>query len=127
MFKENPKCLNTNCSQIIQCSGGTTSTMMNHLKINNISIRKRNISHKTGTSYSKIKACRNNILNLIKPENLNEILEKCATKNELSFLAISKCEPIISFVRSRNLNLPKSTTTIKQCVMDFYKEKMAEV
>ena len=92
LSKEKAECLNTNCSQIIQCSNGTTTAMMNHLKIHNISIRKINMSHETGTSYSKIKTCGNNILNFIKPETLNEILTKCATKKLLSFLAISKCE-----------------------------------
>jgi len=39
-----------------------------------------------------------NLEKILKPETLNEILAKCATKIELSFLAISKCEPIIGFI-----------------------------
>lgn len=132
-----------NAMSTYHLKGGNTKGMINHLKLHDISIQKRNSisttnassndrnsSNDESSSSSKVKkSCIENPImsKFIKRESREEILAKCAAKDGFSFRAISKSEAIRGYVSSRGYEMPKSESTVKELIMKFVEEKRKEL
>lgn len=118
-----------NCGSQLNCKGGNTTGLINHLKIHNVHINKKTnyVEVNSEASSSKQKQASTSLItNFIKKESLNEILSKCAAKDGFSFNAIINSEAIRGYVVSRNYNMPKSCATIRGKIFEFFEEKKNE-
>ena len=122
--KDLAKC--NNCAAHLSCKGGNTTGLINHLKLNNLSINayaRKNCEVDTEAPASNIFKSSASIISFFsKKESLNEILSKCVAKDGFSFNSINS-ETINGYVMRRHDNMPNSCNTISNKILEIFEEK----
>ena len=126
-LNDNAKC--NVCGDIIQCRGGSTSPLINHLKRHSIMICKRT-SVRDGecvdVSSKKIMQ-QSSLSSFFKNVTIGELLGKCAAKDGFSLNAILKSEALKEFIQKRGYVMPRSATTIHKHILDYYQLKIDDL
>lgn len=121
---ETSKCIV--CSVLMSTKkGGSTTPMINHLKLHNIFIVNGNvvISEANGEMIKFQRTGINNFLT-VKKETLNEIISKFAAIDGISFRTILSSERIKNYIKSKNYNHPKSGNTVRKLIHETFIEKV---
>jgi hypothetical protein len=59
----------------------------------------------------------------LKRESLGELLAKCAAEDGFSIHAITKSFVFREFITKRGYKMPRSRSTVRKLILDFYVEK----
>jgi len=108
--------LEANCdsgSALTQSSSSNSSQPSGLTQTQSVKKRKLDSNNSVASTYFQAKS-------------LGEILAECAAKNGFSVAAISECDAIKGYLRTKGFEMPRSETTIWKLIMDFHADKLAK-
>lgn len=125
------------CGKKILRSDFSTSGLIRHLLIHNISEPKKRPSEPAGESSSsksqppkktfkpsKSTTKQTSIESFVKTPSLGEILAKCAAKDGFAVAAMTKSEAIRGYVAKFKYEMPKSEATVWTRIHEYYEEQL---
>lgn len=121
--KGKAKCLK--CPKILSCKGSSTSSLLNHLKnIHKISIEAEDRPSSSQTD--PIVTPNPPIKTFLKKTTLGQVLAQCVAEDGISVNALQNSKMARSYLKSLNLEMPSSNTTIWKLIYEFYEQKKVE-
>jgi hypothetical protein len=77
------------------------------------------------SSYNRKKTKNQSVkrLDYLKKESLGKLLAKCTADDEFFICAITKSTAIREFITKRGYKMPRSRTTVRKLILDFFFEK----